>query len=93
MATESTPESADASLTPRQREVLDLLARGYTNGQLAEALGISLDGAKWHVSEVITKLGVDTREEAAEHWRRERGIARRLRDFPRRMSARAALGW
>mgnify|MGYP003497521350 CR=1 FL=1 len=47
--------------TPRQREVLDLLVRNRTNGQIAETLGISLDGAKWHVSEIITKLGVDTR--------------------------------
>ena len=45
-------------LTPRQREVLDLLARGRTNPQIAESLGISLDGAKWHVSEVLSRLGV-----------------------------------
>jgi DNA-binding CsgD family transcriptional regulator len=55
--------------TPRQRAVLDLLARGYTNGQIAEELGISLDGAKYHVSEILQKLGVDSREEAAEYWR------------------------
>lgn len=81
------------NLTQRQREVLDLVARGYTNGQIAEAIGISLDGAKWHVSEVIARLGVDTREEAAEWWRKERGIVGRVRDFPRRMSARPAVAW
>ena len=65
----------------RQREVLDLLARGHTNPQIAERLGISLDGAKWHVSEVITRLGVDTREEAADYWRRrERAAAAAVSD-------------
>src|SRR5262245_31052602 len=69
--------------TPRQREVLDLLVRGRTNTQIAEQLGISLDGAKWHVSEIITSLGVDSRDEAAEYWREYNGL--RLR-FSRVMS-------
>jgi DNA-binding CsgD family transcriptional regulator len=69
--------------TPRQREVLDLLVRGYTNGQVAQALGISLDGAKWHVTEILTKLGVRSREDAAEYWRREQGIASRLSGWAR----------
>jgi DNA-binding CsgD family transcriptional regulator len=65
-------------LTPRQREVLELIARGRTNWQIAEALGISLEGAKWHVREIMGELGVETREEAAEYWRRERGLPTRL---------------
>ncbi|MBE0611929.1 MAG: hypothetical protein IH609_21295 [Dehalococcoidia bacterium] len=64
--------------TPRQREVLDLLVRGYTNGQIADQLGISLDGAKWHVSEIITRLGVDSRDEAAEYWRHQNGLRMRF---------------
>ncbi len=64
--------------TPRQREVLDLLVRGYTNGQIADQLGISLDGAKWHVSEIITRLGVDSRDEAAEYWRHRNGLRMRF---------------
>src|SRR5690606_18881804 len=59
----------DFGWTPRQRQVLDLLAKRRTNGEIAEALGISLDGAKWHVSEVMTKLGTSSRDEAAEYWR------------------------
>src|SRR6185295_11507798 len=63
--------------TPRQREVLDLIARGKTNGEIAAALDISLAGAKWHVSEVLSKLGADSREEAAAYWRgRHRPLAR-----------------
>ena len=72
MATEHSPEAVaieDIEWTPRQRQVLDLLATGYTNPQISEALGVTLDGAKWHVSEVMSKLGVHSREEAAAYWR------------------------
>jgi orotate phosphoribosyltransferase-like protein len=57
---------------------LGLLVLGRTNGQIADELGISLDGAKWHVSEIITKLGVDSREEAAEYWRAHNGMRLRF---------------
>jgi Tol biopolymer transport system component/DNA-binding CsgD family transcriptional regulator len=52
-------------LTPREQEVLDLLRRGLTNEQIAERLGISRDGAKFHVSQILSRLGVTTRHEAA----------------------------
>ncbi|MCC7363939.1 MAG: helix-turn-helix transcriptional regulator [Dehalococcoidia bacterium] len=69
--------------TGRQRQVLDLLARGRTNPEIADELGVSLAGAKWHVSEVLSKLGVSSREEAAEIWRAENRVlpraGRRLR--------------
>lgn len=77
------------SWTARQREVLDLVARGYTNPEIASHLGISLDGAKWHVSEIISKLGVSTREEAADFWVRENRLTIR---FGRRFRAVFALG-
>ena len=57
-------------LTPRQQEVLELLRDRRTNAEIARELGISHDGAKWHVSEIITRLGVTSRDEAAE-WQRE----------------------
>lgn len=64
-------------LNHRQREILDLLVDGKTNGEIAESLGMTLDGAKWNVSEILTKLGLGTREEAAEYWRwRRRGVRR-----------------
>lgn len=62
-------QAAIRRLTPRQREVIELLARGYTNPQIGEALGISLDGAKWHVAEIMSRLGASSREEAASQWR------------------------
>jgi DNA-binding CsgD family transcriptional regulator len=58
-------------LTPREWEVLALLRERLTNEEIAQRLGISLDGAKFHVSEILSKLGVATREEAAA-WRPER---------------------
>ncbi|MEX1254118.1 MAG: LuxR C-terminal-related transcriptional regulator [Dehalococcoidia bacterium] len=57
-------------LTPRQWEVLALLREGLTNEAIAQRLGVSPDGAKFHVSEILGKLGVTSREEAA-RWRPE----------------------
>lgn len=58
-------------LTPRQQEVLELVSQGLSNPEIARRLGISTDGAKFHVSEIITRLGVTSRREAA-RWREER---------------------
>ncbi len=52
-------------LTPREQEVLALLREGLTNQQIADRLDISLAGARYHVSEILSKLGVATRQEAA----------------------------
>jgi DNA-binding CsgD family transcriptional regulator/tetratricopeptide (TPR) repeat protein len=52
-------------LTPREAEVLTLLARGYTNRQIAEALVISARTAGVHVSHILRKLGAPNRREAA----------------------------
>ncbi len=73
-------------LTSRQREVLDLIARGKTNAEIGAALGITLAGAKAHVSHVLTKLEVASREEAADLWR-SRDTGWRLSD----LLARAAI--
>ena len=52
-------------LTSREREVLDLLRLGLTNREIAGQLEISASGVRYHVSEVIGKLGVRNRYEAA----------------------------
>lgn len=52
-------------LTPREREVLALVAEGFTNADLAERLYISPRTAGVHVSNILAKLGVSSRTEAA----------------------------
>jgi DNA-binding CsgD family transcriptional regulator len=52
-------------LTPREREVLQLLARGYTNREIATELIISIKTASVHVSHILHKLDVSSRLEAA----------------------------
>ncbi|HYZ46586.1 MAG TPA: LuxR C-terminal-related transcriptional regulator, partial [Actinomycetota bacterium] len=54
-------------LTPRELEVLRLVAAGRSNQQIAETLFISRKTASVHVSNILTKLGVHTRVEAAAH--------------------------
>jgi DNA-binding CsgD family transcriptional regulator len=57
-------------LTPRECEVLKLLRLGLTNEEISQRLGITVAGAKYHVSQILSKLGVTTREEAVA-WRSE----------------------
>ncbi len=64
-------------VTPRQLEVARLVAAGRTNPEIAEALGITLDGAKYHVSELLGRLGLERREEIA-HWYRDEARPRRF---------------
>ena len=60
-----TGPKAMGSLTKREREVLDLIASGLTNAEIAERLFISTKTAGNHVSNVLMKLGVRSRTEAA----------------------------
>ena len=63
-------EAATDTLTAREREVLALIARGYANKRIAAALGISEKTVKNHVSQVLAKLGVADRTQAALHAQR-----------------------
>jgi DNA-binding NarL/FixJ family response regulator len=55
-----------ADLTAREREILGHLAAGRTNGEIAKALVISTKTASVHVSNILRKLEVPSRYEAAE---------------------------
>ncbi len=52
-------------LSPREREVLHLLAQGRSNQQIADALVVTVETVKRHVSSLLAKLGVDNRTQAA----------------------------
>jgi two-component system response regulator DevR len=57
--------SASDELTEREREVLALVARGYTNKKIAATLFVSEKTARNHVSHILEKLGLARRSEAA----------------------------
>jgi DNA-binding NarL/FixJ family response regulator len=54
-------------LSPREQEVLELLAQGRANHEIAKTLFISPSTAKVHVRHIYEKLGVHSRAEAARH--------------------------
>ncbi len=53
------------NLTPRELQVLQLMAQGLTNREIGEELVLSRSTVKFHVSSILSKMGVATRTEAA----------------------------
>lgn len=58
------PRDTGGTLTPREREVLFLLATGLTNEQLAAELGLSAETTRTQIRNAMRKLGAHTRVEA-----------------------------
>ncbi len=58
------PTEATAELSPREREVLDLLAQGFLYKEIAERLGVSYETVHTHIRRIYEKLQVRTRTEA-----------------------------
>ena len=62
----SDPQAAAlARLTEREREVLRRTARGETNAQIADGLGVTVHAVKFHLGSIFRKLGVRNRTTAA----------------------------
>jgi DNA-binding NarL/FixJ family response regulator len=57
-------DPAPEPLTPRERQVLELLAEGLSNKSIASRLAISDQTAKFHVASICGKLGASNRTEA-----------------------------
>lgn len=74
-ASQANPDSSTDSLTARENEILELLAQGLTNQQIATRLSVTLHTVKNHVHSVLTKLGVGSRSEAVTVFRSARFAA------------------
>jgi DNA-binding NarL/FixJ family response regulator len=75
--------TASKLLTPRETDVLDLLAQGRSNKQIANELGLGLRTVEGHVSSVLSKLGVQSRTEAVAFALGSRLIKHQDHDSPR----------
>ena len=71
--TDNSDGGFEQPLTPRERDVIALLAEGLSNKEIGGRLGISPDTAKFHVGRVIDKLDATGRTDAVAHAAR-RGI-------------------
>ena len=60
----SVPSPLNVDLTPREQEVLQLLAEGLPNKSIADKLGISEHTVKFHINSILGKLGAQSRTEA-----------------------------
>lgn len=64
--------NAEGDLTPREIEILALLAEGLTNREIGEKLYISEKTVRNYVTRILNKLDLNNRTEAALHWHRNR---------------------
>ena len=73
-ARQAASESSAVNLTPREREILQLVAEGHSNAQLASMLWVSHETVKFHLSNIYEKLEVRNRTEAT-RWAYVHGVA------------------
>jgi DNA-binding NarL/FixJ family response regulator len=67
-----------AGLTPREREVLQLLAEGLEQQEIAESLAVSSKTVATHIERILSKLGVRSRAQAVAAAYRERLVLARI---------------
>jgi DNA-binding NarL/FixJ family response regulator len=71
-ATPADATSEVENLSPREREILDLLTQGYADKEIADRLGVKHGTVRWHLQHVYEKLHVRSRTEAALKFRSAR---------------------
>jgi DNA-binding NarL/FixJ family response regulator len=69
------PKKESAALTPRERDVVVAIAEGGTNREIAKSLGVTERTARTHVSNILAKLGLASRTQAA-MWAVREGLVR-----------------
>lgn len=97
-ASQEMNESSEAKLTPRQEELLELLAIGLSNREIATQLGITQGTVKQHLFILYRRLGVANRTKAlvaAEQLNKKSstGATRNLRGEKQRLSSPTRYGW
>ncbi len=85
-ADEATPESPWGQLTPREREVLQLVAQGQTNTAIADKLGVSVKTIEKHRSNLMLKLEVHSLAELVAIAARQRLVFDDTSPFPGEIS-------
>ncbi|MGE5769736.1 MAG: response regulator transcription factor, partial [Betaproteobacteria bacterium] len=70
------PKNSLKLLTEREREIIQLLARGESNKAIAQSLSISYDTVKQHVRHILTKLNLSSRVKAAVLFAKEGEVSR-----------------
>jgi DNA-binding NarL/FixJ family response regulator len=76
VAVEPAIDPAWAELTPREQEILQLIAQGASNREIAQQLYISEKTVKNHITSLLSRLGLRDRTQAAVWLHRQRGEAR-----------------
>lgn len=79
------------SLTPREAQVLEMISRGLTNGEIAARIGVTVHAVKFHLNGIFRKLGVSNRTAAAVRYAHAPELGLPTRGVPEQ--AAAATSW
>jgi DNA-binding NarL/FixJ family response regulator len=66
---QSAPTAEVEKLSAREREVLEQVVRGFSNKEIADRLGVTVEAIRWHLKHIYHKLHVHSRTEAALKYR------------------------
>jgi DNA-binding NarL/FixJ family response regulator len=65
-------QTLEPNLTRREKEILQMISDGYSNGEIAKALFITRDTVRWHQRSLYSKIGTRNRKEVAAFYKNER---------------------